>query len=401
MNPTRRDVLKAGAGAAAAGSLAGCLDILGVETGSDADGYTMFFPLQALAEGVAGDEMTFDNPVGTGRMGHGWSPPANLVPDIVDTEAFIYLDSPEFPWAQDVAETLERDHPDDVRVIDLLTGVQSMLIEPGESHDHDGHEEEDGHHEEDGHDHQEEDDHDGHEKEDSHHEEDGHDDHQKEDDHDGHEEKEGDHDGHEEEDGDHGGHEEEGGDHDHDAFYDPHCWLDPLIAREMVDRLAEEFADIDSDSDGVYEENAADYRERITGVHGEFLEVVNDAELDVAVLAGHDSFGYLEHRYGFELATPTGVSANAEVSQRDLQGLIETIEDNGIDTILYDAFEAPAEEYPQMVDTLLENTDATDAMPVSPVSGTTESWNDRGWGWVEQMTELNLPALEAALNPSR
>jgi len=347
MNPTRRDVLRAGAGVAAAGSLSGCLDILGVETGTDADGYAAFFPLESFAEGVAGDQMTFTNPVGTGRMGHGWSPPANIVSDIASTEMFVYLDSAEFSWAQDVAATLERDHPDEIAVVDLLDGLEPMLLEPGAAHG-DGH--------------------DGHEGEDEH----------------------GDHDGeHDDHDGEHG-----------DLFYDPHAWLDPLIAQEMVARIETEVADLDPDNAATYEENATAYSEQIAEVHQQFEGTVGSADLDVAVLAGHDSFQYLEHRYGFELRTPTGISPNAQTSQRDLQGLIETIENNGIDTVLYDHFEAPAEEYPQMVETLLQNTGASAAAPLSPVSGTTAEWDDRGWGWIEQMAELNRSSLDAALTPA-
>ena len=35
------------------------------------------------------------------------------------------------------------------------------------------------------------------------------------------------------------------------------------------------------------------------------------------------------------------------------------------------------------------------------VEGTIPEWEENGWGWVEQMEEINLPSLEAALNPSR
>ena len=50
-----------------------------------------------------------------------------------------------------------------------------------------------------------------------------------------------------------------------------------------------------------------------------------------------------------------------------------------------------------MVEVIFEHTDVEDAEPLSPASGTTAEWNDRGWGWIEQMEELNLPSLRAAL----
>jgi len=359
MNPTRRDVLRAGAGAVTAGSLAGCLDLLGVDAATDADGYAAFFPLFSFAEAVGGDQLSFEEPVGTGRMGHGWSPPSNLVTEVASTELFIYLDSPEFTWAQDIAETLERDHGDEIAIIDLLDGVEGMLLPVDEdAHDHGGG--------------------------DDHDEEDGHGDHH---------DEEGDHE--EEED-----HNEDDG-HDHEGlFYDPHSWLDPVIVQENVDRLAAAFADHDPDNAETYQNNAAAYSERVEAVHQRLQSVVAAADLDVTVLAGHDSFRYLERRYGFALETPTGVSADAEVSQQDVSDLLAVIDDNGIDTVLYDPFEAPAAEYPEMVDVLVENSQATDAEPLTPISGTTEEWDEQGWGWVEQMENLNIPSLEAALNPA-
>ena len=343
MNPTRRDVLRAGAGLAAAGSLAGCLDTVGLGAEeTDADGYAMFFALHDWAEQVGGDRMSFANPVSTGKMGHGWRPNADITPEVASTGMFVYLDTPDFEWARRVANNLERDH-DDVVVVDLLDGMdQYLLSATGDGHDHD---------------------------------EENHDDNAGGETHDGEQ---------------------------RDEFHDPHIWIDPVPVQEMVDRLAEEFAAVDPDNAEVYEQNATAYNERIQGVHEEFERVLGDAELDTAVFAGHDSYRYVERRYGFELKTPTGISPDARASRDDIIGLIEIIEANGIDTILYDPFESssPGDDYPQIVDSILEESSATDAEPLTPVSGTTDRWEENGWGWIEQMEQVNIDSLDAALNPS-
>jgi zinc transport system substrate-binding protein len=321
MTPTRRDVLGAGASLTVAGGLSGCLDLVGLGSESiDADGYAIFFALHDWAEAVGGSEMSFENPVGTGKLGHGWSPDADITPDVAATGMFIYLDTPEFEWAQRLASNLERDH-DDVVTVDLLEGLDRYLISP-----------------------------------------------------------------------DHGGHD--------DGFHDPHVWLDPVIVQEMVDTLSAAFAEVDPDNAGTYEENARAYKERIRSIHEEFGTVVDEAALDTAILAGHDSFTYIERRYGFELQTPVGVSPNASASRDDIQRLIDTVDENGIDTVLYDPFEATAGEYPRLVDAILEESDAEHAEPLTPVSGTTAEWKENGWGWVEQMRSVNIASLEAALNPS-
>lgn len=333
MNPTRRKFLSAGAATAVLGT-AGCLDAIGLgDEEVDADGYAAFFPLWDFAEHVGGEEMSFTEPVGTGRIGHGWSPDANLVPEVVSTEVFVYLDTPEFSWAQDVAQTLERDHPD-VALIDLF-GVGETASDHNEAGQDDG---------------------------------DSHDDHR-----------------------------DEG--HNH-IDHDPHVWLDPVRAEEMVRSLGDELGSVDADKQSTFADNASAFAAEIAAVDEQLSSVVEEATLDTAVLVGHNSFQYLADRYDFALETPVGISPNASASQEDIGTLLDVIDQQGIDTVLYDPFESGASgEYPQLVQTVFENSEVDEAEPFTPISGTTDEWTENGWGWVEQMTEINIPSLEAALSP--
>ena len=460
MTPTRRDVLKAGAGTAALGAFAGCLDVVGIgNNGTETDGYAAFFALHDWAETVGGEETTFENPVGTGRMGHGWSPDADLTPEVASTDLFFYLDTEEFSWAQNLAQNLERDY-DDIRIVNLLSDLEPFMIpldydgsdrmpDPDYGHEYPADSVSD---------------------------------------FDVWDLRSQNYTGYWHRSTDHWhqglpnvlvgrttpvgialkdtqerfiplGEEETyrvdayvaGGDEDavdieidgrtvefhgkavgeaqivfeiyrddeliYDTnadlatievveeemgdgeFYDPHTWVDPMIVQEMVERIADELAAYDPDNEETYRENAAEFTERVADVDRQFEEMTSSAELDVAIFAGHDSFQYVERRYGFELETPVGVSPDAQASRDDIIGLIETIDENEIETILYDPFEASAGEYPAIVDSILEESSAEYAEPLTPTEGTTEEWEENGWGWVEQMEEINIPSLEQALNP--
>ena len=458
MQQTRRSVLKAGAGAAAFGTLAGCLDSpLGGEEGNG--GYASFFALWDWAEEISGEELSFENPVETGSMGHGWSPDGDLAREIAATNMFLYFDTPEFSWAQDVAAELERDY-EDVRVVDAMQGLEPFLIgfdddpipEPdygrefppeslrlneydiidlrsdqrlGYWHDNHWHggvpdlelgdsvpfgvviEDDEGYVLPLG--------------EDEEYQldariADG------EDETPVRIESHGDHvEFHGEELGQTAVVIELWGDdelvHDTesdpstvevieeyegdgaDDFHDPHVWADPVLAQRVVDTIADELAELDPDNADLYEENAAAYNDRLAEVDQQFEELTENADRNVAVFAGHDSFQYVERRYDFELVTPTGVSPDASVSSNEIGDLLELIDAEGIDTVLYDPFEVsdPGEEYPQMVETIFENSDVEDAEPLTPAEGTTAEWSENGWGWVEQMEEINLPSLRAAL----
>lgn len=461
MSLTRREMLKIGS-AAGAGAVAGCLDVIGLGADEiEGDGYTMFFAIHDWAEQVGGEKMEFANPVGTGRMGHGWSPDADLTADVATTDMFLYLDTPEFSWAQDIATNLERDY-DDIVTVDLLDGLEPYLIpfdyngsdqmpDPDTGRDY---------------------------PTDSIEDFDIWD--LRSQDQLGYWHKTRNH--------WHGGlpdvvvdrsvpigialkdrqgnvvplGEEHpysvaarvvGGDqsavditvdgstveiqanavgevdiifeiyhegellydttadvatltiveelNDDGEFYDPHTWVDPIVAQEMITSIAEELAAHDPDNEESYLGNASEYNDRIAAVDEQFQAVIDDAALDVAIFAGHDSYQYVERRYGFELQTPVGVSPDAVASRDDIIGLIETIKQNNIDTILFDPFEAPSpgDSYPQIVESILEESPAEKAEPLTPVSGTTEEWKENDWGWVEQMKQINIPSLEQALNP--
>jgi len=450
-------MLKTGVGGAAVG-LSGCV-ASPFEGENDSDtGYTAFFALWDWAEHVAGDHIEFENPIDAGQMGHGWSPDGDITRNVASSGMFVYLDTPEFSWAQDVAAELERDYGD-VMVVDLLEGLDDQLLrfdsgalpEPDRGHEYPPESiqlEEFDIYDLRGNDQL------GYWHTDHWHggipdvELDGTvpigivllDDDERvvplgadetyrldariadgEPDDVLEIESHGDfvelhgrslgttavvlqiRRGDEliyETDNDPAGVEVlEEIDGDSGIFFDPHAWVDPVLAQEMVASLADAFADADPDNEADYRENADAYIERLESVHTQFEELAENAERNVAVLAAHDAFGYLENRYGFELRTPTGISPDADVAFNDISGLIDTIETHDIDTVLYDPFEAPnpGEGVPQMVEVLFEHTDAENAEPLSPAEGTTAEWDENGWGWVEQMEEMNLPSLRAAL----
>jgi len=351
MELTRRRLLQA-SGAGFAAAAAGCLSEPGDDGEADgsglSSGYAAFFVLWDWSDQITGGTMSVENVLTVGEAGHGWNPPGDLVLDIAESDAFVYLDTPEFSWAQDVASQLEEE--EDVETIDLMNALGSEQLLDWEDHDHD-HEE--GDHEE------------------GDHEEDDH---------------------------------EEGDDHDREEdgpgaeFADPHVWIDPVLAEEMVTWLGEELAELDPESADEYRENAAEYGDKLARLDEAFRELGEQARLDVAVFAGHDSFRYVEDRYDFRLHSPQGVSPAAEPSPNDIAETIELVEDNDIDTILYDPLETADDGPPPLAQRILDSTDATEALPLTSGDGTTAEWNENGWGWIEQMEELNLPSLRAALD---
>lgn len=330
MDYSRRRVLAGGIGAALGVGLAGCL---GDRTDAPF-GYASFFTLEDWANQVGDGHLEFESPVPIGRIGHGWEPDLQTTATIAESEVFVYLDLPDFAWAQNAAETLRRDY-DDIEVIDALTDVP--LLHHGDDHAHDGH-----------------------------------DDHG------------------EEDEGDHGdGHDDEG------ERVDPHVWLDPIRARTIVGNIRDGLVLADPGNDDAYRENADRYLDRLDALHHSFVTAFEDRSRSLVVLAGHDSFRYFADRYDFEVVTPVGVAPDASPSPGEIADALEVIEEHGVEVVLTDVFESD-----QLAETILDNSACEEILEVTPAEGTTQSWLDNGWGYLEQMETINLPAFKTALGVS-
>lgn len=334
MQRTRRSVLAAAAGSLAAAPLAGCtIDAAG-------EAYAAFFPLADLTRGVADGELTVNDPVPVGQVGHGWSPSGELTPEIASSSAFVYLDTPEFGWAQDVAAVV-REEGHDVALIDALERIDLRTA------DHGGHGGDGG--------------------------TDG-----------GSDDGDGDASG-----GHDGGQDGSGGS---DAAHDPHAWIDPVNAATMVETIRDGLVEAVPDAADAFRDGADATLAALSDLDAAYESTVADAEHDAIVVASHDSFEYLAARYGFSVHTPFGISPHEEPSTRAVVDAVEFVDSRGIDYVLYDTFQPS-----RWAETVVAESDASEALPVSTISATTREWNERGWGYVEQHREINLPAIARAL----
>lgn len=172
---------------------------------------------------------------------------------------------------------------------------------------------------------------------------------------------------------------------------DPHFWMDPLLAQEAVKNIRDGFMEADSDYASIYEENAAEFIDRLDDVHAQFQEAMDHREQDLIVLGSHDSFQYWSVRYGFDIHSPVGISPDGEPTAREMEEITDLVEKHGIQYVLYDRYE-PAD----YAESLAAET-GTDTLPLSPIEATTEEQLEEGMGYVEHMLDINLDSLERAL----
>ncbi|MFC4540906.1 metal ABC transporter substrate-binding protein [Halosolutus amylolyticus] len=353
---TRRRFIEMGIGSAAIGAIAGCVSTPADSDSEETAAQASFFVFGDFASAVAGETATAETLVPIGQHGHGWEPGPRIQGKVLESDLFVRVSEGFQPWADDLVESLTDDDAD-VHLVDAGASVDRLDV---------GHEDED------------EQDHDDHDHDDHEDEHDDHDDHDEHDDHD--------HDHDEHDDHDHG--------HDHDhAGGDPHFWLDPTRAITAVETIRDGFVAIDGANEDAYVDNADEYCTRLEELDETFRSTLADASRDVVLVAGHDAFQYLGHRYDFEIETLTGLAPDSRPTPADIERAQDVIAEHDLEYVCADPLESQT-----AAEQLVEETDARDVLPLTPIPGRTQAWADEGWGYIDVMERINLETLTEALD---
>ena len=123
---------------------------------------------------------------------------------------------------------------------------------------------------------------------------------------------------------------EHGHDHDHDhGVVNAHVWMDPKLAAQQVQRIADGLATLDAGNAVLYQENAAAYIARIEALDQEIQE-------NLAPLAGreiitfHESFTYFANAYDLKIAAVMAGDSGDEPSTREIARLCDLVKEHSI-----------------------------------------------------------------------
>jgi zinc transport system substrate-binding protein len=130
-------------------------------------------------------------------------------------------------------------------------------------------------------------------------------------------------------------------DHDHGDF-DPHIWLDPLNAKNMVTDIENALVELLPDHEETLRSNASSYRSDLDALHEAYLDLVANASSLVIMHGGHNAFSYFANRYGIEYVTPyVGFSSNSEPTPQALADMIDLMQARGITHLFSETLISP------------------------------------------------------------
>jgi zinc transport system substrate-binding protein len=172
--------------------------------------------------------------------------------------------------------------------------------------------------------------------------------------------------------------------------YDPHFWLDPLLAIEEVEILRDVFIRTDPGHADAYRGNSDSYKKKLSRLHVKYREGLASCEIR-DIIVTHDAFNYLAKQYNLHTHSISGLSPEEEPSPRKMVKLTKIAREKRIQYIFFEVLVSP-----RMADTIAREVGA-EALVLHPLGGVTREEVREGKTYISIMEE-NLRNLRRALS---
>ncbi len=170
---------------------------------------------------------------------------------------------------------------------------------------------------------------------------------------------------------------------------DPHVWLDPLLAKQIVKRIEDAFASIDPGNRDIYESNAQMLEDRLDSLNKAFKNGLSDCKTR-DIVTSHAAFGYIASRYKLRQIAISGISPDREPSPKKLAEISDFVKEHKIKYIFYETLISS-----RLAETIARETGAQ-VLVFNPLEGLTKEEQDAGKDYFSVQKD-NLEYLKTAL----
>jgi len=193
---------------------------------------------------------------------------------------------------------------------------------------------------------------------------------------------------------DHGYDEEKQGDYaaeeeKHDKTYDPHVWLDPLLALQQAKNIATALSSLDPANATYYFNNLAAFQAQAEALDQAFQEGLSGLERR-EIIVTHLAFAYLAKRYNLEQVSISGLSPHIEPSPAQMKEIVAFGRKYDVRYV----FDAPLST--TRLATVLAEEIGAQILVLNPLEGLTEQEVSAGDDYFSVMRR-NLEQLKIAL----
>jgi len=173
------------------------------------------------------------------------------------------------------------------------------------------------------------------------------------------------------------------------AKHDPHVWLDPVLMRAVVARVAREMSSVDPKGASTYDANAKELDDALVQLDADYRSGLANCDRHV-ILTSHDAFGYLADEYGLRQEGVAGLSPDAEPDPKRIAQLVDRAKRDGVTVVFTETLVSP-----RIADTLAREAGLR-TETLDPLEGLTDDEIAHGASYLTVMRQ-NLTKLRSAL----
>ncbi len=175
----------------------------------------------------------------------------------------------------------------------------------------------------------------------------------------------------------------------HHTPVDPHAWLDPLLAREIVSRMAKELIAVDPAGKVDYMRRAQALQNRLAGLDRAYAAAARNFRRK-EIIVSHAAFGYLGRRYGLRQVPVLGLAPEQEPDAATLAKIVDYGRKQGIRYV----FTEPTVN-PRASETVAREL-GVPVLPLTPIDSLSPQERERRSDYFDLMLQ-NLNNLKKAL----
>ena len=172
-----------------------------------------------------------------------------------------------------------------------------------------------------------------------------------------------------------------GNDSESAGTYDPHVWLDPVLAEKEVENIRDALVKVDPANSHYYQSNADKFIAELNNLDNKIkTELTTCDKKDF--IAFHNAFTYFANRYGLNQHSILGVAPEGEILPQRLQEVIQTARDLGLNIIYSEDLVDP-----RSAEVIAQEIPNGKVLILSPIEGINADEQKAGIGYLDKMNE--------------
>jgi zinc transport system substrate-binding protein len=168
----------------------------------------------------------------------------------------------------------------------------------------------------------------------------------------------------------------------HGGATDPHIWLDPILAKQQVEKIRDAFVKIDPGNAGYYSDNAKKYNAKLDALDASIKAAFSNCSKK-DFIAFHNAFSYFAKRYGLnQHSIHEGVTPEGEILPQRLTQVIDLAHKLGLNAVY-------SEELldPRSANVIAQEIPNGKVLVLSPIEGINKDEQKTGVGYIDKMNQ--------------